>query len=134
MRCSKCGSYSPAGKKFCADCGASLASNCPKCGAENPPSKRFCGDCGIALGDSVGQAFQPVAPVAGVEGAMPLADSTTGERRHLTVLFCDLVGSTEIASRLDPEEWRELVAGDHRAAAEAITRYGGHWPSISAMA
>jgi class 3 adenylate cyclase len=42
------------------------------------------------------------------------------------VLFCDLVGSTEIASLLDPEEWRELVAGYHRAAAEAITRYGGH--------
>jgi class 3 adenylate cyclase len=41
-------------------------------------------------------------------------------------LFCDLVGSTEIASQLDPEEWRELVASYHRAAAEAITRYGGH--------
>jgi class 3 adenylate cyclase/tetratricopeptide (TPR) repeat protein len=42
------------------------------------------------------------------------------------VLFCDLVGSTEIAARLDPEEWRELIASYHRAAAEAITRYGGH--------
>jgi hypothetical protein len=44
----------------------------------------------------------------------------------LTVLFCDLVGSTEIAARLDPEEWREVVAGYHRAAAEAISRFGGH--------
>jgi class 3 adenylate cyclase/predicted ATPase len=42
------------------------------------------------------------------------------------VLFCDLVGSTEIAAQLDPEEWREVVAGYHRAAAEAITRFGGH--------
>jgi class 3 adenylate cyclase len=41
-------------------------------------------------------------------------------------LFCDLVGSTEIAARLDPEEWRESVAAYHRAAAEAITRFGGH--------
>jgi class 3 adenylate cyclase/tetratricopeptide (TPR) repeat protein len=49
-----------------------------------------------------------------------------GERRHLTVLFCDLVGSTEIASRLDPEEWREIVAGYHHAAAQAIERFGGH--------
>ena len=49
-----------------------------------------------------------------------------GERRHLTVLFCDLVGSTEIASHLDPEEWREIVAGYHRAAAQAIERFGGH--------
>ena len=49
MRCSKCGSDSPAGKKFCGDCGAPLANKCPKCGAENPPSKSFCHDCGTAL-------------------------------------------------------------------------------------
>jgi class 3 adenylate cyclase len=44
----------------------------------------------------------------------------------LTVLFCDLVGSTAIAARLDPEQWRETVAGYHRAAAAAITRFEGH--------
>ena len=49
-----------------------------------------------------------------------------GERRHLTVLFCDLVGSTEIASHLDPEEWREMVGEYHRAATQAIVRFGGH--------
>jgi class 3 adenylate cyclase len=49
-----------------------------------------------------------------------------GERRHLTVLFCDLVGSTEIARHLDPEEWREIVSEYHRAAAQAIERFGGH--------
>ena len=42
------------------------------------------------------------------------------------MLFCDLVGSTEIASHLDPEEWREIVAEYHRAAAQAIERFGGH--------
>jgi class 3 adenylate cyclase len=41
-------------------------------------------------------------------------------------LFCDLVGSTEIAAKLDPEEWRETVGAYHRAAAEAITQYGGY--------
>jgi class 3 adenylate cyclase len=55
-----------------------------------------------------------------------VAASTAGERRHLTVLFCDLVGSTQIAARLDPEEWREVVASYHHAAAEEITRFGGH--------
>src|SRR5260370_11233216 len=48
-----------------------------------------------------------------------------GERRHLTVLFCDLVGSTEIAGHLDPEQWREIVGEYHRAAAQAIERFGG---------
>jgi class 3 adenylate cyclase/tetratricopeptide (TPR) repeat protein len=54
------------------------------------------------------------------------AREVAGERRHLTVLFCDLVGSTAIAAQLDPEEWRETVGEYHRAAADAITRFGGH--------
>jgi class 3 adenylate cyclase/tetratricopeptide (TPR) repeat protein len=42
------------------------------------------------------------------------------------VLFCDLAGSTAISASLDPEDWRAAVAAYHRAAAEAVTRYGGH--------
>jgi len=49
-----------------------------------------------------------------------------GERRQLTVLFCDLVGSTEIAAQLDPEEWRDLAARYRRAAADAVTHFEGH--------
>ena len=48
-----------------------------------------------------------------------------GERRHLTILFCDLVGSVTLTSQLDPEEWRATVEGYQRAASEAITRFGG---------
>jgi predicted amidophosphoribosyltransferase len=89
MRCSKCGSDNPEDKKFCGDCGAPLANHCPKCGADNPPGKRFCGDCGAALS----------APAA-VEVAAAPPIPASGERRHLTVLFCDLVGSTEITAQL----------------------------------
>jgi len=51
--------------------------------------------------------------------------SAGGERRHLTILFCDLVGSVTLTSQLDPEEWRATVAGYQRAASEAIMRFGG---------
>jgi class 3 adenylate cyclase len=115
MRCSKCGSDNPAGNKFCGDCGVPLVTVCPQCGADNPPGKRFCGNCGVAL-------TAPAAPAI----AVPPRIQTSGERRHLTVLFCDLVGSTEIAAQLDPEEWRDMVAAYHRTAAETITRFGGH--------
>ena len=54
-----------------------------------------------------------------------IRDDIAGERRHLTVLFCDLVGSTEIASHLDPEQWREIVGEYHGAAAQAVERFGG---------
>jgi class 3 adenylate cyclase/tetratricopeptide (TPR) repeat protein len=117
MRCSKCGRDNRAGRKFCTSCGTPLAAACPNCGALIQPDESFCGECGIALGNAAQAADADTEPIAASAG---------GERRHLTVLFCDLVGSTEIAAQLDPEEWRETVAGYHRAAAEAVTRYGGH--------
>jgi predicted ATPase/class 3 adenylate cyclase len=55
---------------------------------------------------------------------LPAAD-VTGERRYLTVLFCDLVDSTGIASRLDAEEWRDLVGAYFAAASAAVTEMGG---------
>jgi predicted ATPase/class 3 adenylate cyclase len=118
MRCSKCGSDNREGRKFCTSCGTPLVAVCPKCGAPIQPDERFCGECGTALGDAT--------PAAAAADKTPVMVSDGGERRHLTVLFCDLVGSTEIAAQLDPEEWREVVAGYHRAAAEAISRFGGH--------
>jgi class 3 adenylate cyclase/tetratricopeptide (TPR) repeat protein len=49
-----------------------------------------------------------------------------GERRQLTVLFCDLVGSTPLSQQLDAEEWRDVVEAYHRTAAAAVTRFGGY--------
>jgi class 3 adenylate cyclase len=49
-----------------------------------------------------------------------------GERRHLTVLLCDLVGSTELASRLDPEDMGALMRAYHAACGEAVGRWDGH--------
>jgi class 3 adenylate cyclase len=48
------------------------------------------------------------------------------ERRQLTVLFCDLVGSTQLSGQLDPEDWRTVVRAYQEAAAEVIQYYGGH--------
>jgi class 3 adenylate cyclase len=49
-----------------------------------------------------------------------------GERRHLTVLFCDLVNSTGLAAHLDPEEWRDIVVNYHLIVTQEIGRFGGH--------
>jgi class 3 adenylate cyclase len=51
--------------------------------------------------------------------------SKIGERRHVTVMFCDLVDSTGIAARLDAEEWRDLVGAYVEAASTAVTEMGG---------
>jgi class 3 adenylate cyclase len=58
----------------------------------------------------------PIAPAAGA----------AGERRYLTVMFCDLVDSTSVAARLDAEEWRDLVNAYLDDASAAVTEMGGH--------
>jgi class 3 adenylate cyclase/tetratricopeptide (TPR) repeat protein len=54
------------------------------------------------------------------------ARAVAGERRYVTVMFCDLVGSTGISAQLDAEEWRDLVGSYLDAASEAVTQMGGH--------
>ena len=123
MRCTSCGSENPNSKRFCGDCGAPLGNRCARCGVENPVGQKFCGDCGADLSQPTAAPLS-ATPIS-IEHGEP-HEAPQGERRHLTVLFCDLVGSTEIASHLDPEQWREIVGEYHHAAAQAIERFGGH--------
>src|SRR6516162_359567 len=69
----------------------------------------------------------PIGP-ASIPTASPIAPAAkaAGERRYLTVMFCDLVGSTAIAAKLDAEEWRDLVGAYLDAASTAVTGMGGH--------
>ncbi|MGB6540676.1 MAG: adenylate/guanylate cyclase domain-containing protein, partial [Xanthobacteraceae bacterium] len=72
----------------------------------------------------------PHAPALAKASAPPPtvapAAEAVGERRYLTVMFCDLVDSTGIAARLDAEEWRDLVGAYLDAASAAVTEMGGH--------
>src|SRR6516225_6227570 len=111
MQCSNCGSEIPAGSRFCSQCGTPLGKTCPKCAVESVSDAKFCSQCGASL--------EPI-PERNAE-SQPRQGGLAGERRHLTVLFCDLVGSTEIAARLDPEEWHDIAAQYQRAAAAAVT-------------
>src|SRR5215813_3156147 len=80
------------------------------------------------LGKTAGAAESapalPAQPIA-APTVTPLGEAA-GERRHVTVMFCDLVGSTSISAQLDPEEWRDLVGSYLDAASEAVTEMGGH--------
>src|SRR6516164_2744437 len=74
-----------------------------------------------ALSAAVGAAAPAAASPA---GGQRQADAAA-ERRQLTVMFCDLVGSTALSARLDPEELRELIGAYHRCVAEAVRRFDG---------
>jgi len=82
---------------------------CPTCAASNPAGKRFCGDCGA-----------PLPPAAGDDQRSP------EQRRPLTVLFCDLVGFTELSRRTDPEDLAEVLGGFQRICARAVKAHDGH--------
>ena len=66
-----------------------------------------------------------IAPPSAAIAAVPVAEAV-GERRYLTVMFCDLVGSTAISAQLDPEEWRDLVGAYLDRASAAVAEMGGH--------
>lgn len=55
-----------------------------------------------------------------------VAAPTVAERRHLTVMFCDLIGSTTLSTRLDPEDLRQVIDAYHRTVAAAVLQYDGH--------
>src|SRR5262245_45967278 len=120
MRCPSCDHDNRPNRRFCTECGATLSVACPSCGAPIEAGEKFCGGCGARLRIEA-RASAVSTPTGEPEAALP-----AGERRHLTVLFCDLVNSTNIAARLDPEQWHTIAAEYQRAAAAAVTRLGGH--------
>jgi hypothetical protein len=125
MTCTGCGADNREGRRFCAKCGAPLALGCPSCGFANEPGAEFCGGCGQRL-TPTGQPREPASAV----GASP----REAERRQLTVMFCDLVGSTSLAGRLDPEELREHIRAYQAASADVIARFEGHVDPAAAEA
>ena len=118
MDCPSCGSPSLPGHRFCANCGTRLEAACASCGQALPADARFCPACGARTvsedEEGAGAASPPVArpePVA--------------ERRHVSVLFCDLVGFTAASGDRDAEETREILTAYYELARERIGRYGG---------
>jgi class 3 adenylate cyclase len=119
--CPSCNNEIPGDRRFCPQCGAPQALSCAACGHANAPGSRFCAQCGVALGEAA-----PAAAAAAAAPAAPARAGAAAERRQLTVMFCDLVGSTALSTRLDPEDLREVIAAYHACAAEVVTRFGGY--------
>jgi class 3 adenylate cyclase/tetratricopeptide (TPR) repeat protein len=133
MQCSQCHYNAPADAAFCPKCGSKLTLLCARCQTANAPDHKFCKQCGQSL------AAASVPIPAGVTSASPqsytpryLAEkiltsrsALEGERKEVTVLFCDVVGSSSLAERLDPEAMHQIMDRALRLMAEAIHRYEG---------
>ncbi len=110
MRCSRCATENPAGKKFCGGCGSTLSARCPRCGAENTPSFKFCGDCGASLYErgSITRDEVSASALSSVHVAADASEPLEGERKTVTALFADIKGSMELMENLDPDRRRHL--------------------------
>src|SRR5713101_1064022 len=111
MKCPRCEGENREGARFCRECGALFAAVCSSCGAKVDGGSKFCDNCGTPVAATLTPTPAPSQlatgePVIAADVTEVIPDTkrpTEAERRQLTVMFCDLVGSTELAGRLDPE-------------------------------
>ncbi|KPJ91588.1 MAG: hypothetical protein AMJ53_11330 [Gammaproteobacteria bacterium SG8_11] len=148
MHCRKCGFDNPAGMKFCGQCAAPLNLICSNCKAENPSNFKYCGQCASPLNTDKPQPEdakpqtstpQPNATVISLNQAygrrnaahdkaetLDIVVNHGAERRQLTVLFCDLVGSSTLSEEIDPEELREIMRHYRNTCDEVVRKYKGY--------
>jgi class 3 adenylate cyclase/tetratricopeptide (TPR) repeat protein len=128
MECPSCGHLNREGARFCAQCATPLtdAVTCPSCGTENVPAAKHCDSCGQALTSTAAPIATPdprsYTPEHLAEKIRAARAALEGERKQVTVLFADMMGSMELAEQSDPEELRAIMdrffsilcAGVHR--------------------
>ena len=129
MICKACGFENSDGAKFCIECGIPFEHCCPNCGFDNLPQAKFCMECGAPIKN---QAPKNTQIIKQKEKENQLTSQVSGikspesELRQLTVMFCDLVGSTAISEQLEPEELHKLMGTYQEVCAEVISRFEGH--------
>ncbi|MHC4457525.1 MAG: adenylate/guanylate cyclase domain-containing protein [Planctomycetota bacterium] len=116
MKCPKCRFENPESTKFCGECGAKLERICSNCRSLNPPLFKFCGECGHDLRkreealpkdlsfDEKLTKIQRYLPKGLTEKILSQKNRIEGERKHVTVMFCDMEGFTHLSEKLGPEE------------------------------
>jgi len=137
MKCSKCNIDNPDGVKFCGECGAKLEKVCPKCNYSNPPQFKFCGDCGGNLTipsepirkelsfDEKIERIQKYLPSGITEKILSQRDKIEGERKQVTVMFCDMKGFTPLADKLGPEEMYGMMDQVYEILIHKVHDYEG---------
>jgi class 3 adenylate cyclase/tetratricopeptide (TPR) repeat protein len=117
MKCPRCQFENREGAKFCNECGHKFEITCLKCGFNNRPGSKFCDECGHEFPlpsqeptpkdlsfDEKLDKIQRYLPEGLVEKILSQRDKIEGERKQVTVMFCDMEGFTPLVENLGPEE------------------------------
>ena len=137
MKCPKCHFENPEGMNFCGDCGCKLEKICSKCRFANPTGFKFCGNCGQNLNlpsepphkeatfDEKLMKIQKYLPKGLAEKILSQRDKIEGERKQVTVMFCDMEGFTQISDRLGPEEAYRIMDQVYEILIHKVHDYEG---------
>jgi class 3 adenylate cyclase len=137
MRCSKCQFDNREGVKFCEKCGARMELVCPSCGAKIPLDRQFCGECGhdlslpsepspqeLSLDEKLAK-IQRYLPKGLTEKILAQRGKIEGERKQVTVIFCDMEGFTALSERLGPEEAYSVMDQVYELLIHKVHEYEG---------
>lgn len=131
MNCPDCHLKISEGSKFCRECGRKLDPLCVHCGIRIPPRSNFCFDCGF---DQRPPAEHPnidyqqprsYTPKHLIDKILTSRSAIEGERKTVTILFADVVGSTAMFEKVDPEIVHEVMDGCFRIILDEVHRYEG---------
>ena len=137
MKCPKCKTENPEGMKFCGECGAKLEKICPHCNSSNPPQFKFCGECGRDLGipseakprelsfDEKLAKIQRYLPKDLTQKILAQRDKIEGERRQVTVMFCDMEGFTSLTEKLGAEQMYSIMDEVYEILIHKVHDYEG---------
>src|SRR4030065_2719101 len=133
MKCAGCGYENDDDSKFCEKCGNALARVCSNCNSPIKPGASFCKECGTPVpqkylaggGQERLPTLQQSAPSDLKEKIRTSSTQIDGERKRVTILFTDIVGSTSLAEKMDPEEWKEIVSTAHQRISQMVYKYEG---------
>lgn len=118
MVCSACNHPNSPTARFCSNCGLQLLLACPVCHQPVSEGQKFCGDCGTRLTPASSASARPTLSEGRHHDPRP-------ERKRVTILFADIVNSTELAESMDAEEVHEIYNGALQRMSQAVTEMGG---------
>ena len=115
MECPDCHTENPETRKFCRECGTKLLLICPNCSSENIPGDKFCGECGcnllkpseaskeLSIDEKINK-LQRYLPKGITDKILAQRGKIEGERKQVTVMFCDMEGFTSMVEQLGAED------------------------------
>jgi class 3 adenylate cyclase/predicted ATPase len=137
MKCPRCKFETPAGAKFCNECGHKLEITCSECSRINPPGSKFCIECGdqlthppspqlkeLSIEEKI-EKIQRYLPEGITEKILAQRDRIEGEHKQVTVMFCDMEGFTSLSERLGPEEVYSIMDEIYEILIHKVHDYEG---------